>query len=84
MLGSLAVTSLTALADEDHRDHDWNDNYWHHNHYGYCTVNEAIGVTTSTIMNSSESAHSPLKQGAEPLLVAGSSARTLSFGLSAN
>ena len=29
------------------------------------TVSEAIGVTTSTIMNSSKSARLPLKQGAE-------------------
>jgi hypothetical protein len=29
------------------------------------TVNEAIGVTTSAIMSSYESAHSRLKQGAE-------------------
>jgi porin len=27
--------SLTALADEDLRDHNWNDDYWHHHHYGY-------------------------------------------------
>ena len=27
--------SLTALAYDDHRDHDWNDEYWHHHHYGY-------------------------------------------------
>ena len=27
--------SLTALAYDDRRDHDWNDEYWHHHHYGY-------------------------------------------------
>jgi hypothetical protein len=35
VLGSIVGTSLTALADEDRRDHDWNDEYWHHEHYGY-------------------------------------------------
>lgn len=42
VLGSVVGTSLTALADDDHRDrdsdrrdHDWNDDYWHHEHYGY-------------------------------------------------
>ena len=34
-LGLVTCTSLTALAHEDRRDHDWNDEYWHHNHYGY-------------------------------------------------
>jgi hypothetical protein len=34
VLGSVVGTSLTASADDNHRDHDWNDNYWHHNHYG--------------------------------------------------
>ncbi len=32
---SVVGTSLTAMADEDHRDHAWNDDYWHHEHYGY-------------------------------------------------
>jgi hypothetical protein len=35
VLGSFVGTSLTAMADEDRRDHDWNDDYWHHEHYGY-------------------------------------------------
>jgi hypothetical protein len=35
VLGSIVGTSLTALGDEDRRDHDWNDGYWHHDHYGY-------------------------------------------------
>jgi hypothetical protein len=35
VLGSVVGTSLTALADEDHRDHNWDDDYWHHEHYGY-------------------------------------------------
>ena len=35
VLGSVIGTSLTALAHEDLRDHDWNDDYWHHHHYGY-------------------------------------------------
>lgn len=34
-LGSLIATSLTALADEDRRNHDWNDDYWRHHYYGY-------------------------------------------------
>jgi porin len=35
VLGSVIASSLTALAYEDRRDHDWNDDYWHHHHYGY-------------------------------------------------
>jgi hypothetical protein len=35
VIGSVVGTSLTAMADEDHRDRDWNDDYWHHEHYGY-------------------------------------------------
>ena len=35
VVGSVIGTSLTALAYEDRRDHDWNDDYWHHHHYGY-------------------------------------------------
>jgi hypothetical protein len=48
VIGSVVGTSLTAIADDDHRDrddhrardedrrdHDWNDEYWHHEHYGY-------------------------------------------------
>lgn len=35
VLGSFVGTSLTAMADQDRRDHDWNDDYWHHEHYGY-------------------------------------------------
>jgi porin len=35
VLGLLIGTSLTVLAYEDRRDHDWNDEYWHHHHYGY-------------------------------------------------
>ena len=35
VLGLVIGASLTALADEDRRDHDWNDEYWHHHHYGY-------------------------------------------------
>ena len=35
VVGSFVGTSLTAMADEDQRDHDWNDQYWHHEHYGY-------------------------------------------------
>jgi hypothetical protein len=35
VFGSIAATSLTAMADEDHGDHNWNDQYWHHEHYGY-------------------------------------------------
>jgi porin len=35
LLGSLVGISLTAFADEDRRDHDWNDDYWRHNRYGY-------------------------------------------------
>ncbi len=35
VLGLVIGTSLTALAYEDRRDHDWNDDYWHHHHYGY-------------------------------------------------
>jgi hypothetical protein len=32
---SVIGTSLTALADDNHRDHNWNDDYWHHERYGY-------------------------------------------------
>src|SRR5262249_52590267 len=35
VLGSVMGISLTALAYDDRRDHDWNDEYWHHHHYGY-------------------------------------------------
>jgi porin len=35
VLGSVIGTSLTALAYEDRRDHDWNDDYWYHHRYGY-------------------------------------------------
>jgi hypothetical protein len=35
VIGSVVGTSLTAMADEDRRDHNWNDEYWHHEHYGY-------------------------------------------------
>jgi hypothetical protein len=35
LIGLFVGTSLPAVADEDHRDHDWNDGYWHHEHYGY-------------------------------------------------
>jgi porin len=35
VLGLVIGASLTALAYEDRRDHDWNDEYWHHHHYGY-------------------------------------------------
>ena len=35
VLGSVIANSLTLLADEDRRDHDWTDEYWHHHHYGY-------------------------------------------------
>jgi porin len=33
--GLVIATSLTGLAQDDRRDHDWNDEYWHHHHYGY-------------------------------------------------
>ena len=29
------ATSVTVLAQEERRDHNWNDEYWHHHHYGY-------------------------------------------------
>ena len=35
VLGLVIGTSLTGLAQDDRRDHDWNDEYWHHHHYGY-------------------------------------------------
>jgi porin len=35
VLGAVMGISLTALAYDDRRDHDWNDEYWHHHHYGY-------------------------------------------------
>jgi len=35
VLTSMIGISITAYADDDHRDHDWNDEYWHHEHYGY-------------------------------------------------
>ncbi|MEA3146092.1 MAG: hypothetical protein QOE88_1775 [Verrucomicrobiota bacterium] len=28
-------SSLSAMADDDRADHNWNDEYWHHQHYGY-------------------------------------------------
>jgi len=33
--GLVIATSLSALAQDDRRDHDWNDEYWHHHDYGY-------------------------------------------------
>ena len=33
--GLVIGASVTALAQDDRRDHDWNDEYWHENHYGY-------------------------------------------------
>jgi hypothetical protein len=35
VIGSVVGSSLTAMANDDRRDHDWNDEYWHHEHYGY-------------------------------------------------
>jgi hypothetical protein len=35
VLSSVVGTSLTAMADEDRRDRDWNDPYWREHHYGY-------------------------------------------------
>ena len=35
LIGLFVSTSFPAVADEDHREHDWNDGYWHHEHYGY-------------------------------------------------
>jgi hypothetical protein len=34
-LVSVVGSSGTALADEDHRDRNWDDDYWHHQRYGY-------------------------------------------------
>jgi hypothetical protein len=34
-VGSVLATSLSAKADEDQRDRNWNDEYWHHHHEGY-------------------------------------------------
>jgi hypothetical protein len=34
-LGAVILPSLTAKADEDRGDHNWNDEYWHNNHEGY-------------------------------------------------
>jgi porin len=35
VLGLVIGISLTGLAQDDRRDHDWNDEYWHHHDYGY-------------------------------------------------
>lgn len=35
IIGLVIGTSLTGLAQDDRRDHDWNDEYWHHHEYGY-------------------------------------------------
>ncbi len=56
VLGSVIASSLTALAYEDRRDHDWNDDYCITIITATGTGSEAIGVITITSMNSSESA----------------------------
>ena len=46
-------SSLSAMADDDRADHNWNDEYWHHQHYAYWHASAVTGRPTITIMNSS-------------------------------